>query len=79
MNSCKIGIHQWVYAYEKKVRYCKNCKKRQEKNDAGKWIMSSDVRPQREDTTKYCTCPRDYTVSIRIQVCPHCGLPRRPR
>jgi len=79
MISCKLGLHQWVYAYESTVRYCKKCKKRQEKDSAGKWAVSSGAKPRKVDTTQYCSCPRDYTVSISIRVCPHCGLPRRPR
>ena len=78
MNSCKLGFHNWAYAYEGKLRYCKKCKKKQEMNAAGKWVESRLIKPP-VDNTKYCDCPRDYTVSIRLQLCPRCGLPRRTR
>jgi hypothetical protein len=78
MNSCKFGLHKWMYAYEGTVRFCKKCKKKQEMNSARKWVESSQVK-RPTDNTKYCECPRDYTVSIRLQMCPRCGLPRRTR
>ena len=79
MKSCTLGFHDWAYVYEGTVRYCKKCKKKQEKDGAGKWAEASAVKSAPADKTKYCGCPRDYTVSIKIQLCPHCGLPRRPR
>lgn len=78
MDSCKLGLHKWTYTNEGKSRWCGKCQKKEEKNAAGKWIESRPSKPK-VDETKFCECPRDYTVSIRIQTCPHCGLPRRPR
>jgi hypothetical protein len=78
MNSCKLGLHKWAYTHEGKVRWCKKCQKKQDRGAAGKWVESRPLaRPK--DNTKYCECPRDYTVSIRLQLCPRCGLPRRTR
>ena len=78
MNSCKLGLHKWTYTHKGKIRSCEKCQKKQEKGVGGKWVESHLLmRPK--DETKYCECPRDYTVSIRLQMCPRCGLPRRTR
>lgn len=77
MNGCKLGFHKWIYIREGKSRWCKKCQKKQEMSVAGKWIESRPVnRPV--DLTKYCDCPRDYTVAIKTKTCQRCGLPRRP-
>ncbi len=78
MDSCKLGFHKWMYVYEGTFRYCEKCKKKQEMNAAQKWVDCSQIKRPADDT-KYCECPRDYTVSIRLKLCPRCGLPRRPR
>jgi hypothetical protein len=78
MNSCKFGLHKWTYTNEGKVRWCQKCHKKEEKDARGKWVGSRS-NPLPKDETKFCECPRDYTISIRIKDCPHCGLPRRPR
>jgi hypothetical protein len=77
MISCKLGLHEWMYAYEGTLRWCKKCKKKQEMADSQKWVDTDLIKPK-EDNTKYCECPRDYTVTLKLQLCPHCGLPRRP-
>jgi hypothetical protein len=77
MNSCKLGIHKWALTNEGKGRWCKVCQKKQEKDDAGKWVDSSLKAVVNE--AKFCECPRDYTISIKSMACARCGLPRRPR
>ena len=76
MKFCKVGLHKWVYTSDECGRWCEMCHKRQELDDTGKWI---DHEGKRVEKKKYCECPRDYTVSIRLMNCPHCGLPRQPR
>jgi hypothetical protein len=78
MNSCKLGLHNWAYTNEGKGRWCKKCQKKQELNDSGKWLESGPTTPF-VDESKFCQCPRDYTITIKAMACPHCGLPRRPR
>ena len=78
MNWCKLGFHKWVDTDEGNVRWCKKCQKKQERGDTGRWVEGRPIK-RPIDKTKYCQCPRDYTISIRIKVCPRCGLPRRPR
>jgi hypothetical protein len=77
MNGCQFGFHKWVYIREGKSRWCKGCQKKEEIGRAGKWVEGhSTNRPV--DKTKYCECPRDYTIAIKLIICPRCGLPRRP-
>jgi hypothetical protein len=78
MNGCKFGFHKWVYTDEDKGRWCKKCQKKQVKSTAtNRWVES---RPKPlVDETKFCQCPRDYTISIKSMLCQRCGLPRRPR
>ncbi len=78
MKSCKLGLHKWIYTTDGKGRTCGKCLKKQEKNVEGKWADSVLIK-RPVDETKYCECPRDYTVSIKSMICPRCGLPRRPR
>jgi hypothetical protein len=78
MNLCKLGFHKWVDTDEGKVRWCKKCQKKQERNAVGKWVESRSMKPL-VDESKFCQCPRDYTISIKTMVCQRCGLPRRPR
>ena len=78
MNSCKLGFHKWIDTDEGKARWCKNCQKKQVMNATGKWVESRSAKPS-VDESKFCQCPRDYTISIKSMTCPRCGLPRRPR
>jgi hypothetical protein len=78
MEICKLGLHNWSYAYEGSIRFCKKCKKKQELTGDKKWVNTDLVR-RPANNIKFCECPRDYTVSIRLTTCPHCGLPRQPR
>ena len=78
MNSCTLGFHTWALTNEGKGRWCKKCQKKQEKDTAGKWIESGPTKLP-EDKTKFCECPRDYTISLKTMTCQRCGLPRRPR
>ncbi len=78
MNMCKLGFHKWTYTNEGKVRSCAKCRIMQEKAPKGKWVERVPVK-KTEDKSKFCQCPRDYTISIRSNVCPHCGLPRMLR
>jgi hypothetical protein len=78
MNSCKLGLHKWAYSNEGESRWCENCRKKQEKDDSGKWV---DYHPQKqlvEEDANFCQCPRDYTISLKLRACPHCGKLRRP-
>lgn len=77
MNTCTLGFHSWVYIREGKSRWCKKCEKKQEMSAKGKWIESHQSA-RAVDRTKYCECPRDYTIAVKLKTCPHCGLPRRP-
>lgn len=78
MDTCKLGLHTWALTNEGKGRWCKKCQKKQEQDSAGKWIDSVPVKVG-VDESKFCNCPRDYTISIKLMDCPRCGLPRRPR
>ncbi len=78
MNGCKFGFHKWSYTDEGKSRWCRKCQKKQEKGSARLWVESRTTKPV-IDETKFCQCPRDYTISIRTMTCQRCGLPRRPR
>jgi len=78
MNSCKLGFHKWAYTNEGNGRWCTQCQKKQEKGATGKWSESRIIKPVVDDT-KYCDCPRDYTISIKTMACQRCGKPRRPR
>lgn len=77
MNSCTLGFHTWVYIREGKSRWCKKCEKKQEMSVEGKWVESRPAT-RAVDKTKYCECPSDYTIAIKLKTCPRCGLPRRP-
>ncbi len=78
MKLCKFGLHKWTYTHEGKARSCMKCRIKQEKAAKGRWIESIPVK-RAEDKSKYCQCPRDYTISIRTNVCQRCGLPRQLR
>ncbi len=78
MNLCKVGLHKWTYTHEGKVRSCLKCRKYEAKAAKGRWAESVPV-VRAVDKTKYCQCPRDYTISIRSKVCQRCGLPRMMR
>lgn len=78
MDSCKFGFHSWAFTNEGKSRWCKKCQKKQEQDEAGKWIESHPVKAPAVET-KFCDCPRDYTISLKSMSCSRCGLPRRPR
>ncbi len=78
MNLCKVGLHKWTYTHEGKVRSCLKCRKKQDKPAKGKWAESVAIK-KIEDKSKYCQCPRDYTISIKSMVCQRCGLPRQLR
>ncbi len=75
MIMCKLGIHKWTYTSEGKVRLCAKCRIRQEKAAKGKWVEIVPVK-KTIDMSKFCQCPRDYTISIKSKVCQRCGLPR---
>jgi hypothetical protein len=80
MNWCKFGFHRWADANDGNGRWCRKCQKKQERDVvAGKWVESRPVKPPLVDESKFCHCPRDYTISIRTMFCQRCGLPRRPR
>lgn len=78
MNLCKLGLHKWTYANKRKTRSCMKCQIKQEKATKGKWVERLPVK-RAEDKSKYCQCPRDYTISIKSKVCQRCGLPRQLR
>ena len=78
MNLCKMGLHKWTYTNDGKGRYCIKCRKKEEQAAKGKWAASASTK-RAEDKSKFCQCPRDYTISIRTNVCQRCGLPRQLR
>jgi len=78
MNSCRLGFHKWAYTNDDKNRWCQKCQKKQEKGASGLWVESRPTTPVIDDS-KFCQCPRDYTISIKTMTCQRCGLPRRPR